>query len=53
MNAAAAKRHYESIPATHKKLIRNNDFSHFQRYDQPDFVDRNVGDIAAWFADIK
>ncbi len=53
MNAAAAKRHYESIPTTEKKLIWNNEVAHFQHYDQPDVVDRNVGDIAAWFARIK
>ncbi|KAJ5383016.1 hypothetical protein N7517_000927 [Penicillium concentricum] len=47
MNAAAAKRHYESIPTSRKKLIWNNEVSHFQHYDQPDCVDRNVGDIAA------
>ncbi|KAJ5471480.1 hypothetical protein N7530_008837 [Penicillium desertorum] len=53
MNAAAAKRHYESIPTSQKKLIRDNEVSHFQHYDQPDCVDRNVGHIAAWFAEIK
>lgn len=52
MNAPAAKRHFESIPTEKKKLIWNNDVSHFQHYDQPDVVDRNVGDIAAWFAEI-
>lgn len=49
MNAPAAKRHFESIPTSKKKLIWNNDASHFQHYDQPDIVDRNVGEIAAWF----
>ncbi|KAF3399984.1 Uncharacterized protein F1880_008402 [Penicillium rolfsii] len=53
MNAAAAKRHYKSIPTDKKKLIWDNEVSHFQHYDQPDCVDRNVGNIAAWFADIK
>ncbi|KAJ5882962.1 uncharacterized protein N7473_009848 [Penicillium subrubescens] len=53
MNAAAAKRHYESIPTDQKKLIWDNEVSHFQHYDQPDCVDRNVGNIAAWFAGIK
>ncbi|KAA8647067.1 hypothetical protein EYZ11_008795 [Aspergillus tanneri] len=53
MNAAAAKRHFDSIPTEKKKLIWNNEVSHFQHYDQPDCVDRNVGDIAAWFAQIK
>lgn len=53
MNAAAAKRHFESIPATQKKLIWKNEVSHFQHYDQPDCVDQNVGDIAAWFAEIR
>ncbi len=53
MNAPAAKRHFESIPTQAKKLIWNNDVSHFQHYDQPDVVDRNVGDIAAWFAQNK
>ncbi|CAI7620692.1 unnamed protein product [Penicillium pancosmium] len=53
MNAAAAKRHYDSIPTSQKKLIWNDEVSHFQHYDQPDCVDRNVGDIAAWFAEVK
>lgn len=53
MNAAAAKRHFDSIPTPNKKLIWNNDVSHFQHYDQPDCIDRNIGDIAAWFAQIK
>lgn len=53
MNGAAAKRHYDSIPTDQKKLIWNNEVSHFQHYDQPDCIDRNVGDIAAWFAGIK
>jgi dienelactone hydrolase len=53
MNAAAAKRHYESIPTSQKKLIWKNEFSHFQHYEQPDCVDSNVGEIAAWFAEVK
>lgn len=53
MNGAAAKRHFDSIPTSQKKLIWNNEVSHFQHYDQPDCVDRNVGDIAAWFAEVK
>ncbi|KIW17927.1 hypothetical protein PV08_05122 [Exophiala spinifera] len=52
MNPPAAKRHFESIPAVNKKLIWNNDISHFQHYDQPDVVDRNVGDIAKFFAGV-
>ena len=50
MNAAAAHRHFDSIPTQKKKLIWDNETSHFQHYDQPDCVDRNVGEIAAWFA---
>lgn len=53
MNAAAAKRHFDSIPTNQKKLIWNNEFSHFQHYDQPDCVDSNVGNISSWFADIQ
>ncbi|KND89021.1 Uncharacterized protein TOPH_06299 [Tolypocladium ophioglossoides CBS 100239] len=53
MNAPAAKRHYESIPTSKKKLIWNNEVSHFQHYDQPDIVDANVGEIAAWFNNIE
>lgn len=49
MNASAAKRHFDSIPTNSKKLIWNNEVSHFQHYDQPDCVDHNVGDIASWF----
>ncbi|KAA8904016.1 hypothetical protein TRICI_005621 [Trichomonascus ciferrii] len=49
MNAEAAKRHYESIPTNKKKLIWDNDASHFDHYDKPDIVDRNIGNIANWF----
>ncbi|KAB8069490.1 Alpha/Beta hydrolase protein [Aspergillus leporis] len=52
MNAAAAKRHFDSIPTQNKKLLWNNDVSHFQHYDQPDCIDQNVGDIANWFEQI-
>ncbi|KAA8646595.1 uncharacterized protein ATNIH1004_008028 [Aspergillus tanneri] len=52
MNAASAKRHFKSIPTEKKKLIWNNEVSHFQHYNQPDCVDRNVGDIAACFSQI-
>ncbi|OAR00304.1 hypothetical protein LLEC1_05092 [Akanthomyces lecanii] len=52
MNAPAAKRHFDSIPTQKKKLLWDNDVSHFQHYDQPDCVDRNVGEIAAWFASV-
>ncbi|CAG85733.2 DEHA2C00660p [Debaryomyces hansenii CBS767] len=48
MNHAAARRHFDSIPTDRKRLIWN-DKSHFQHYDQPDVVDQNVGEIAAWF----
>ncbi|KAK6220779.1 hypothetical protein LQW54_001971 [Pestalotiopsis sp. IQ-011] len=41
--AAAARRHFESIPTGNKKLVWDNDVSHFQHYDQSDCVDRNVG----------
>ena len=49
MNPAAAKRHYESIPTSDKKLIWENGTNHFQYYDQPDVVDRSVGHAADWF----
>ncbi|KKY15288.1 putative esterase lipase [Phaeomoniella chlamydospora] len=49
MNAPAAKRHFDSIATKSKKLVWDNDTSHFQHYDQPDVVDRNVGEIARWF----
>lgn len=52
MNAPAAKRHFDSIPTQKKKLIWDDNVSHFQHYDQPDCVDRNVGEIAAWFAGV-
>ncbi|KXH68481.1 hypothetical protein CSAL01_12290 [Colletotrichum salicis] len=41
MNAAAAKRHFESILTKKKKLIWDDEISHFQHYEQPDVVDRN------------
>ncbi|THC94227.1 hypothetical protein EYZ11_006278 [Aspergillus tanneri] len=44
--------HFKSIPTEKKKLIWNNEVSHFQHYNQPDCVDRNVGDIAACFSQI-
>ncbi|MFJ2990155.1 alpha/beta hydrolase [Collimonas sp. NPDC087041] len=49
MNPAAAKRHYESIPTTDKKLIWENGTNHFQYYDEPDAVDRAAGHAADWF----
>jgi len=53
MNAPAAKRHFESIPTKTKKLVWDNSASHFQHYEQPDVVDRNIGEIAAWFARVN
>jgi dienelactone hydrolase len=51
MNPAAARRHFESIPTSDKKLIWENGTNHFQYYEQPDVVDRTVGHAAAWFRD--
>lgn len=51
MNPAAARRHFDSIPITDKKLIWENGTNHFQYYDQPDVVDRTVGNAAVWFND--
>ena len=51
MNPAAARRHFESIPTSDKKLIWENGTNHFQYYEQPDVVDRAVGHAAAWFRD--
>lgn len=53
MNAAAAKRHFESIPTDRKKLVWNDEVSHFQHYDQPECVDANVGEIADWFQNVR
>lgn len=53
MNAAAAKRHFDSIPTNNKKLIWDNDMSHFQHYEQPDIVDHNVGEVASWFQAVR
>ncbi|ORY02312.1 alpha/beta-hydrolase [Basidiobolus meristosporus CBS 931.73] len=39
MSAPAAKQHCDSIHTSDKKLIWNNDASHFQHYDQPDRAD--------------
>ncbi|MGY2373155.1 alpha/beta hydrolase [Pseudomonas sp. SDO524_S393] len=49
MNPAAARRHFDSIPAAAKKLIWENGTHHFQYYEQPDVVDRTVGHVADWF----
>ncbi|MGL6236016.1 MAG: alpha/beta hydrolase [Segniliparus sp.] len=49
MNPRAAKRHFESIPASDKKLVWDNEVNHFQYYDQPDVVDRTAGLAADWF----
>jgi len=51
MNPAAARRHFESIPTSDKKLIWENGTNHFQYYEQPDAVDRTAGHVAAWFRD--
>ncbi|KAB8214840.1 Alpha/Beta hydrolase protein [Aspergillus novoparasiticus] len=52
INAAAAKRHFDSIPTPKKKLIWNNTVSHFQHYDQADCIDRNIRDTVSWFAQV-
>lgn len=49
MNPAAARRHFDSIPTTNKKLIWEDGTNHFQYYEQPDVVDRTVGHAAEWF----
>ncbi|MFC4763542.1 alpha/beta hydrolase [Dyella koreensis] len=51
MNPAAARRHFESIPTSDKKLIWENGTNHFQYYEQPDVVDRTVGHATSWFRD--
>jgi dienelactone hydrolase len=51
MNPAAARRHFESIPTSDKKLLWENGTNHFQYYEQPDVVDRTVGNAAGWFRD--
>lgn len=49
MNPAAARRHFDSIPTSDKKLIWENGTNHFQYYEQPDIVDRTVAHAADWF----
>jgi len=49
MNPASARRHFDSIPTSDKKLIWENEYNHFQYYDQPDVVDRAVGHSSDWF----
>lgn len=49
MNPLAARRHFESIPISDKKLIWENGTNHFQYYEQPDIVDRTVAHTTEWF----
>ena len=46
-----ARRHFESIPTSDKKLIWENATHHFQYYDQPNVVDRTVGHAVIWSND--
>lgn len=45
----SAQRHWETIPAEKKQLIWEEGANHFQYYEDPDTIDRAVGNIAAWF----
>jgi len=46
----AARRHFEAMPSTHKKLQWDGDTPHLSYYDEPDVLDRTVASIDQWVA---
>jgi uncharacterized protein len=48
----AAKRHFEAMPSTSKKLLWEGDTPHLSYYDQPEILDRTVASIDSWVSNI-
>ncbi len=46
----AARRHFEAMPSTFKKLLWEGETAHLDYYDNPEVLDRTVASIAAWVA---
>lgn len=44
----AARRHFDAMPSTNKKLLWEGDTPRLSYYDQPEVLDRTVGSIVAW-----
>jgi fermentation-respiration switch protein FrsA (DUF1100 family) len=45
---AAARRHFEAIPTSDKRLDWDGETAHFQYYDDPVVIDRTVGRFVGW-----
>lgn len=45
----AAKRHFEAVPSTKKKLQWEGQTAHFRYYDDPVIMDRTMSLVNAWF----
>ncbi|MEM6524320.1 MAG: alpha/beta hydrolase [Bacteroidota bacterium] len=48
----AAKRHFESVPTTKKKLQWEGETGHFQYYDDPSILDRTANQAIEWYNSI-
>ena len=48
----AAKRHFEAVPATNKKLQWEAETGHFQYYDDPEILDRTTDQAIEWYNSI-
>lgn len=48
----AARRHFEAMPSTAKKLLWEGDTPHLSYYDQPAILDRTVASIDRWVASL-
>lgn len=49
MQPAAARRHYEAMPTSDKKLLWQGETMHLQFYDDPKIVSSAVVNVADWF----
>jgi hypothetical protein len=47
--AGSARRHFDCVPHADKRLLIEDDTSHYQYYDDPAVVDRAVASISRWF----
>jgi uncharacterized protein len=49
----AARRHFDAMPSTAKTLLWEGEPPHLSYYDQPAILDRTVGRITDWVADLR
>jgi uncharacterized protein len=49
----AAKRHFDAMPSTQKKLLWEGETPHLDYYDKPEILNRTVASIIGWVSNIR